>query len=155
TTLPFVPGDKIKNVANPLVASVIVDAPSSADGNTRFAVPIKGFGMSLVQPSVPELDFGSVPPGQTSLPQDVTFTNQGQQPVQILPALSTPCGDPLQRVTLPRPLAPGVVSGFQIVTTAEPSVPTIDYVCDSDLTTKLPNFQLTGDNCSGVTLAPG
>ena len=155
TTLPFVPGDKIKNVANPLLASVIVHSSRSADGNNDFAVPIKGFGMSLVQPSVPELDFGSVPPGQTSLPQGLKFTNQGQQSVQILPALSTPCGDPLQRIVLPRPLAPGVVSGVQVVTTVDPDAPTIDYFCDSDLTTKLPNFQLTGDNCSGVTLAPG
>jgi hypothetical protein len=94
--------------------------------------------------------------GQTSPAQLLSFTNQGLAPVQILPATGVPCGDPGQIVTLPRPLAPGKVAGFQVLTgqiTADGST-TIDYLCDSDLVSTLPNFQISADTCSGRVLAP-
>ena len=31
---------------------------------------------------------------------------------------------------------------------------TINYLCDSDLTSKLPNFQISSDTCSGQLLQP-
>jgi hypothetical protein len=159
---PWMPSTQLGGVAPPLCslfpyfplsAKLTVNSSKSADGDNAFAVPITGVGLSALVPSTPELDFGSVPAGQLSAPQLVSFTNQGLLPVQILPA-GVPCGDPGQIVTLPRPLAPGKVSGFQVLTgqiTADGS--TIDYLCDSDLASALPNFQISADNCSGQVLA--
>ena len=107
-------------------------------------------------PSTPELDFGAEAPGESSAPQTLSFMNQGTSPVQILPALTTPCVNPATGVlTLVRPPSPGVIPGLQVDTNnIVPNVPTINYNCDSDLTTKTPNFQISGDNCSGTLLAP-
>jgi len=71
----------------PLGATLTVVSPSSADGETSFAVPITGLGLSALQPSTPELDFGAeeqFSPAEASLPQALSFTNNSPNPVQIL-----------------------------------------------------------------------
>jgi len=141
----------------PLAATLTVNTPVSADNSTAFAVPITGIGFSAIVPSTPELDFGAEAVGETSLPQVVSFTNQGASPVQILPALSKPCvNPPIGPLTLPRPAAPGEIAGLQVdignSITAHGS--TIKYNCDSDLTSKQPNFQIFVDDCSGMLLPP-
>jgi hypothetical protein len=144
----------------PLQATLTVKSPVSADNNTAFALPISGIGFSAVIPSTPELAFGAEAVGEASAPQSLSFFNQGANPVQILPALSTPCvNPPVGVLTLPRPLTPGGIAGLQVdtgVITAEPAdnPPTITYNCDSDLTSKLPNFQISADDCSGTLLMP-
>ena len=139
----------------PLEASVTVNSPLSADNNAAFAVPITGIGYSAIVPSTPELDFGAEAVGETSATQLLSFTNQGLNPVQILPALSSPCVNPAAgTLTLPRPLAPGEVAGLQVDSSISPDVATISYTCDSDLTSKLPNFQISSDGCSGTLLMP-
>ena len=142
----------------PLAATLIVNSPVSPDNNTEFAMPISGIGYSALAPSSPELDFGAEAVGETSVPQVLSFTNQGINPVQILPALNTPCvNPPTASLTLPRPLAPGEISGLQIDQGGNNIVvdaPTIFYLCDSDPTSKLPNFQISQDGCSGTLLTP-
>jgi hypothetical protein len=128
----------------------------SADNLTAFAVPVNGLGFSAIIPSTPELDFGAEAVGETSAPQLFSFTNQGAAPVQILPALSSTCVNPSVGVlTLPRPPAPGLIAGLQVDTgVITPNGSTINYNCDSDLTSKLPNFQIFADDCSGTLLLP-
>jgi hypothetical protein len=143
----------------PLTASLTVNSPLSADSNTAFALPITGLGFSAVVPSTPELDFGAEAVGETSASQLLSFINQGVNPVQILPALSTPCVNPTVGVnpvpiTLTRPLAPGIISGLQVDSSIAPNIPTISYNCDSDPGSKLPNFQISADGCSGTLLTP-
>jgi hypothetical protein len=145
----------------PLQASLVINSPLSADSNTTFATPIAGTGFSAVIPSTPELAFGAEALGESSESQLLSFTNQGINPVQILPALGTPCVNPTNGapLTLLRPLSPGVISGLQVdqgVITADLSFTpgTIQYICDSDLTSKLPNFQISQDGCSGTLLTP-
>lgn len=140
----------------PLNAMLTVNSPASADSNNAFAVPITGTAFSTIVPSTPELDFGAEAVSESSQPQLLTFTNQGVSPVQILPALSTPCVNPTVGVlTLPRPLAPGEVSGLQVDTfSITPNGSTINYTCDSDLTSHQPNFQISADSCSGTLLMP-
>ena len=140
----------------PLSATLTVNSPASADNDTAFAVPISGIAFSAVVPSTPELDFGAEAVSEMSAPQLLSFTNQGANPVQILPFLSHPCVNPAAGVlTLPRPLVPGKVAGFQVVTgVITPNGSTINYNCDSDLTSKLPNFQISADGCSGALLMP-
>jgi hypothetical protein len=140
----------------PLSASLTVNSPTSADNNTAFAVPITGLGFSAIVPSTPELDFGAEAMGEMSTPQLLSFTNQGAAPVQILPALNSPCVNPAQgSFTLPRPSGPGSIPGLQVDTgVITPNGSTINYNCDSDLTSNLPNFQISADDCSGTLLAP-
>jgi hypothetical protein len=140
----------------PLAATLTVNSPVSADNNSAFALPITGMGFSAIVPSTPELDFGAEAVSEASLPQLVSFTNQGSSPVQILPALSKPCVNPPAGVfTLPRPAAPGEVAGLQVDTgIITPNGSTINYNCDSDLTSKRPNFQIFVDDCSGMLLPP-
>jgi hypothetical protein len=140
----------------PLKATLTVNSPVSADSLTAFAVPISGVGFSAVVPSTPELDFGSEAVGEASAPQLFSLTNQGSAPVQILPALSATCTNPTVGVlTLPRPPAPGLIAGLQVDTEiANNGSTTINYLCDSDLSSKLPNFQISGDDCSGTLLLP-
>jgi hypothetical protein len=139
-----------------LNASLTVTSPVSADGNTSFAVPISGMGFSALVPSTPELDFGSEALTESSVPQLLSFTNQGAAPVQILPALNTPCINPTTgNFTLPRPPSPGLIAGLQVETgILNQGSSTITYNCDSDLTSKLPNFKISADNCSGTLLMP-
>jgi hypothetical protein len=159
---PWLPSIALGGVAppscpRPLTATLTVNSPSSADDNTAFAVPISGAGFSAIFPSTPELDFGSEGPGQSSLAQLLSFTNQGSALVQILPSLGTPCINPAKGfLKLHRPLLAGSVAGLQVDTaTITPNGPTISYNCDSDLLSKQPNFQISSDTCSGFLLPPG
>ena len=143
----------------PLAASLTVNSPSSADSNTAFAVSITGLGFSAIVPSTPELDFGAEAVSEKSAPQLLSFTNQGSAPVQILPALGSPCVNPAAgNLTLPRPLTTGEVAGLQVDTGAiipnNTNGSTINYSCDSDLASKVPNFQISADDCSGTLLMP-
>src|SRR5262249_28004425 len=101
-----------------LSAKVTVMGQTSSDGNTNFEVPVTGIGLSAIQPSTPELDFGSESlNGQGSAPRSVSFTNLSNAPIQILPPVNpAPCGSPAGVVTLTRPLVPGTVPGIQVVT---------------------------------------
>jgi hypothetical protein len=141
-----------------LAAQLTVSAPSSADGNPIFEASVSGIGLSAIQPSTPEIDFGSeVLNGAGSAAQSVTFTNQGFSPIQILPPVNTACGPPAVPVTLPRPLVPGTVPGIRAVTqigVSESNNTSIQYVCDIDPTTGNPAFPIVGDTCSGTLLAP-
>jgi len=139
----------------PLTASLAVNSPKSVDADTTFSAPVTGYGLSALVPSAAELDFGSEALGETSPAQTLSFTNQSQLPVEILPPLSGPCVNPDRGLlVLPRPLAPGEVNGFQVLTgLITPDGTTIDYLCDSDLTSLLPNFQISADSCSGRVLA--
>jgi hypothetical protein len=138
----------------------------STTNETSLKMPISGVGLSILQPSIPELDFGAESPptvanpqGETSSPQSVTFTNQGISPVQILPPVSSSsCGATpgVSTVQLPRPLTAGVASGIQVVSSIALSPPTVSYACDvdSDLNgAPQPDFPIVSDTCSGQTLA--
>jgi hypothetical protein len=142
----------------PLDAKLTVVSPASADNDTSFAMPISGTGFSALLPSTPEVDFGAEALTETSAPQLLSFTNQSAGAVQILPALNSPCVNPAKgSLTLPRPPAPGQVAGLQVVTGGINAIPNgadITYNCDSDLTSSLPNFQISADDCSGTLLAP-
>jgi hypothetical protein len=53
------------------------------------------------------------------------------------------------------PLTPGTIAGLLVDTgTLLASGPTIQYLCDSDLTSGLPNFQISADICRGRLLPP-
>lgn len=140
----------------PLLATLTVNSPVSADNNSTFSMPISGTGFSAIAPSTPELDFGAEAVGESSAPQILTFTNQGASAVQILPALNTPCVNPPlgQFFTLMQPLSPGVISGLQVDSSVQVDKPTIEYTCDNDLTSKQSNFQISADGCSGTLLIP-
>jgi hypothetical protein len=143
----------------PLTATLTVNSPSSADNDTAFAVPITGNGVSAVQPSTAELDFGAEALSQGSLPQSLSFTNHSGQPVQILG--STPCVNPSGNGgnTLPHPLqSNSSVAGLQVVSNDVFSITpngagSINYRCDRDATSTLPNFQISADSCTGSLLA--
>jgi hypothetical protein len=164
---PFQPVRPVQVAAPPaLAAAISLTCPScpstTSDANSVFTVPITGLGVSAIQPSTPELDFGAEDATlkEVSQPQTITFANQGNSAVQILPAMPMPpCGTPRQIVTLPRPASPGSVSGLQVVGSLPipPTVvtgPTIQYVCDTDQQSQKPNFQIVQDDCSGTLLKP-
>jgi hypothetical protein len=158
---PWLPSTSLGGIAPsacpyPLKATLTVNTQVSADSLTAFAVPISGSGLSAIVPSTPEVDFGAEGPGESSAPQTFSFMNQGTSPVQILPALNTPCVNPKTGVlTLVRPPSPGLIAGLQVdANNISQNGTTINYSCDSDLTSQKPNFQISGDNCSGTLLAP-
>jgi hypothetical protein len=106
----------------PLTALLTVDVPSgSADADSEFSAPVTGSGLSLVVPSVPEIDFGWEALGESSDPETLTFTNQSPHPVAILPA-GEPCAySNSQPPALPRPPVQNgqpMVSGIQLAETA-------------------------------------
>lgn len=156
----------------PVSAQVTVVSPLSADNNKIFTVPVAGIGASALVPSTSELDFGaeqqpslSGAGGEASLPQTLSFTNNGGSPVQILG--SAPCTNQSinSHNTLPSPrLATSPVAGLQVVSNdvyqilADPNATpvTITYRCDSDPQSSQPNFQISSgtDTCTGTTLAP-
>lgn len=147
---------------SPLTATVTVNSPASADNDKSFSVPITGFGLSAVQVSTPELDFGAeeqLNPPEASVPQMLTFTNYSANPVQILGRASCPYRAKGQN-TLPRPLlVTSPVAGLQVVANGSGILPispdnnTIQFNCDSDPDTLLPNFQVSSDTCTGTLLA--
>jgi len=141
--------------------SMTAIAPDSLDSDTSFTLPISGIGLSAVVPSVPELDFGPEALSQASSPQVLSFTNQGTHPVQILSAATGPCPGG-QLVTLQQPVQSGEVSGLLVVqgnsmnaTHDSNGSNTVQYTCDIDLTSGLPNFQISSDACTGKLLAVG
>jgi len=144
-------------------AELTVNSPKSADSEKAFSVLISGTGLSALVPSVPEIDFGSEAQSETSPPQQLTFSNQGVAPVQILPALSqSPCppSNSKEPFILSRPLTSGVASDFQVAwgniapAGASPYLNTVGYTCDLDPGSLKPNFQITEDSCSGNLIAP-
>ena len=176
--LPFTPPQTPPSAAGappgwcpfPVSAQVTVVSPASADNDATFTVPVTGIGVSALVPSTRELDFGAEQQpdlsgngGQTSLPQTLSFTNNGTFPVPILG--SAPCtnqtGNGHNKLPSPR-LSSSPVAGLQVVSNdvytilpdlfATPA--TIDYRCDYDAQSRLPNFQISLDTCSGTTLAP-
>jgi hypothetical protein len=168
-TPPSVTGSAPQWCPLPLAATLTVSSPTSSDNDNLFAVPITGFGISAVQPSVPELDFGAeealVPP-ESSLPQTVAFTNTSNGPVQILGRASC-VNPPKGQLRLPSPrLDTSPVAGLQVVSNGSGGIlpitpdggtipPTITYNCDSDPGTVLPNFQISADTCTGALLVAG
>ena len=155
----------------PQSAQVTVQTQSSPDGDKLFTVVATGIGLSSLQPSVPELDFGAeeqLSPPETSVPQAVSFTNVGANPVQILgaaPCVNTYRNGNAVAIFLKRPLSESsAVAGLQVVANyqgltsiaadAGTVPPTITYSCDSDPSTSLPNFQISEDTCTGSLLAP-
>lgn len=143
-------------------ALVTVHSPSSPDTDTAFTVPATGVARSALQPSVQELDFGAeeqVNPPEASVPQTLSFTNVSGSPVQILGQAT--CVNPQHgQNLLPHPLlANSPVAGLQVVSNGSGSLPitangeTINYTCDSDDSSKLPNFQISEDTCTGNLLA--
>jgi hypothetical protein len=90
----------------PQSAEVSVTSPSSTDIDKVFAVPITGFGVSAIQPSTPELDFGAEEqhnPPEGSLAQVLSFTNVSAYPVQVLGRASC-VNPPKGQNKLPHPL---------------------------------------------------
>ena len=140
---------------------------TNPDGVPTFAASVSGVGLSAIQPSTPELDFSAENqsnPAEASQPQSLSFTNYSANPVQILG--SAPCVNPYENgkpvpLKLPRPLTESSpVAGLQVLGSS-PGVPfsispdgtTIEYSCDSDPGTLLPNFEISSDTCTGTLLA--
>ena len=139
-----------------LTATLTVNNVPSVDNDGNFLVPIAGTGLSFIQLSTGELDFGSEALGEASLPQLLNLTNYGTTPVQILPR-GTCVSAFGQTLTLPHPLTESSpVAGLQVVSNLnqDTNQSTIQYSCDSDPTTMLPNFQISSDTCSGTLLQP-
>jgi hypothetical protein len=147
---------------------VSVPDDSNPDGVKAFAASASGVGLSAIQPSTPELDFSAENqsnPAEASPPQSLSFTNYSANPVPILgPA---PCTNPYQNgkpvpLKFPRPLTESSpVAGLQVLGSSpgtpfsiSPDGTTIEYSCDSDPGTVLPNFQISLDTCTGTLLAP-
>ena len=157
----------------PLPVALSVNNVPSVTHDPTFVVPITGLGQSLIQPSVPELDFGPWGVGEAN-PQSQMLTLTNTSPtssVTILQSSSTPCKWSPGQTALPLPLTlssyQSGVSGLQVVTNgvsyqANGSYNTIYYNCDADQLTNLPNFPIAGttpNSCIGasgpVTLTPG
>jgi hypothetical protein len=157
---PNTAGVSVAGCPLPLTATLTVTSPVSADNNTSFAVPITGTGISFIQPSVKEIDFGAEALGEAGLPQLLSFTNQSAFPVQILGPRTVPCQYSAAPIPLPVPLInDSQVSGIQVATSVgyfPGPPPTVRYTCDADKTTQLPNFQIhtASDTCTGANLPP-
>jgi hypothetical protein len=154
---PFNPLVPPKSLLSALL-TVSVPSSSTPDSDSTYSIPLKAAGLSAVVPSTPELDFGSVDVGETTLSQQlaqtVTFTNQSSNPVQILPPLTgtaltafqTACNADLSISTpfiLPRPQNLGSLPpGLLVVATNEggslpiagylppAGIPTLEFFCD-------------------------
>jgi hypothetical protein len=139
---------------------------SSTDSDKSFAVPVSGTGVSAIQPSVAELDFGAeeqLNPAEASLPQVLSLTNASANPVEILGRAPCTNATPNTHNTLPSPrLSSSPVAGLQVVSNdvyqiladVSTTPASITYRCDSDGATGLANFQISSDACSGTVLAP-
>jgi len=144
-------------------ATVTVTSPSSEDNDKSFAVPITGLGLSAIQPSTRELDFGAEAASESSLPQTLSLTNNSLNPVQILGRANCLNQSANSHNTLPSPrLTTSSVAGLQVVSNdvfqispdLNSTPATITYRCDSDPGTLLPNFQISSDTCTGTVLPP-
>lgn len=132
---------------------------TSPDNNTTFAVPVSGFGISAIQPSTPELDFGAEDStlNEVSPPQSLSFINNSASPIQILPAVANFCGAPGNPVTLARPAVAGTAPGLQIASAILGLAGgSVQYICDLDSVSGKPSFQIVpgSDTCTGNLLAP-
>lgn len=158
TWLPSQGGTLPAQCPIPLIAVFKVMSPASPDNDLAFRIPITGTGLSAITPSTAELDFGASAVGESSLPQSLTFTNQGSQSIQILSAAPCVNSAPGQFFMLPHPLVLGSpVAGLQVVSDVRQDAgnSTIDYSCDSDPNPpNAPDFQISSDTCSGTLLAP-
>lgn len=118
----------------------------TVDPNNPHAVSLVGIGNTAVVPSMGELDFGFQDIGTVSPPKTITFTNQGNAPVTILPATTTVdpttglvgCAYPTTSITPP---------GLQVVGGPQAGNGVSNFVCDN-------NFTISTDGCSGTTLPP-
>jgi len=140
-----------------LSATLTVNNVPSVDDDKSFTAPITGTGVSFIQPSTPELDFGAEAFSEASLPQLLYFTNNSATLVQILPPKTCVNTRFDQFHTLPHPLVnTSPVSGLQVVSDLRQDVnnSTIDYSCDFDIGTNQSNFQISADTCSGTVLEP-
>lgn len=147
-----------------LSALLQISVPGMPDRDNSVSIPIKGSGLSAIVPSTAELDFSAEDLGEASSAQNLTFTNQSTNPVQILSAVSgfgqTCNSDMRLQYTLPRPPVNGVIPGLVVVATnggtnnitADQGPPTVLYFCDFDQATSLSSFQIATDSCSGQTL---
>jgi hypothetical protein len=138
-------------------AALTVNNVPSVDNDQKFTVPVTGNGLSFIQPSTSELDFGAEALGETSLPQLLYFTNYGATPVQILPQATCANTTYGQTHFLPHPLVESShVPGLQVVNNMvqDTNDSTIGYSCDFDANTFLPNFQISVDTCTGTLLLP-
>jgi hypothetical protein len=152
------------NCPSTLTALLTIQSTVTNDNDTSFSVPVTGTGLSYLQPSAAEVDFGAEAPGEVSQLQQLSFTNQSAYSVQIVGPASVPCTYSPNPVTpLYRPVTnDGAVGGLQVITATSGSVsgiagvplPTIQYSCDADKTSGLPNFQISADTCTGALLPP-
>jgi hypothetical protein len=159
-------GDAPGKCPSALTALLTVNNVSqSVDQDTSFSVPVKGSPLSMLAPSTPELDFGAEAVGESSMAQALAFTNQGVNPVQILSAANAPCTYAPSNMPskLPRPLInDGAAAGIQIARTdpqgatisADQGDSTVEYSCDADSQSNLPNFPISLNTCLGRVLAP-
>ena len=132
---------------------------TSPDNNPNFTVPISGFGISAIQPSTPELDFGAEDStlNEVSQPQSLSFKNNSASSIQILPAVAGFCGSPGTAVTPARPAVPGTAPGLQIASTIQGlALGSVQYTCDLDSVSDKPSFQIVpgSDTCTGALLPP-
>jgi len=160
-SVPF--GDAPAKCPGSLEALLTVNGVPSADQDKSFSFPIKGSATSQVVATPPELDYGSEAVGESSPTQLLTFTNQSLSAVQIVSPASAPCTYSQNYAELPRPvLNNGAVSGIQIARTdaqganvyADAVNHTVQYYCDADPETGLPNFPITWNTCPGAVLLP-
>jgi hypothetical protein len=159
---------------NALTSKLTVTTPADigniTEQDNQFAVPITGTGLSYLQPSTDELDFGAEGAGEASLPQLLSFTNYGASSVRILPPRDQ--NHPCQYVynyqfqfQLPLTTANfGQVAGLQVAANGGGENISVgnglaNYPCDVDppppLGSGLPNFQISSDTCSGTDIQPG
>ncbi len=157
----WIPGQGIAaSCPSTLSALLTIQSTVTNDNDTSFSVPITGTGLSYLQPSVGEIDFGAAAVGEASQPQLLSFTNQSAYPVQIVGPANAPCTYSVNPLTpFPRPvLNDGAVGGLQVITATSGTIsgvpPTISSSCDADKTTGLPNFQISADTCTGALLSP-
>lgn len=143
----------------PLALSALLNVSNvpSVDNDQNFTIPVTGTGASFVQPSSAQLAFGAEAFGESSSPQTLSFTNNGLTPIQILGTATCVNSSLSQFHMLPHPLVQGsTVAGVQVVSNVrqDTNSSTIDYSCDYDPNTLQPNFQISGDTCSGMLLQP-
>jgi hypothetical protein len=168
-TIAFTPQESCNWLPSPGIASscplqlgalLSIQSPITNDNDSTFSVSITGTGLSYLQPSASEMDFGAEAVGEAGQSQLLSFTNQSGYPVQILGPQNTPCKyTSSPTILLPRPLInDGAVSGLQVITATGSSFsgnpPSITYSCDADIQTGLPNFLFSADNCTGALIPP-